>query len=104
MAFNLSRLKGREMENPPSCCSVVVAAAGSSTRMVGQDKLFIDLGGMPVLAHTLKELNKCREVAEIIVVTRQEKMNEVAEICARWGAGKVKQIVQGGPDTPGVCF
>ena len=37
-------------------CSVVVVAAGASTRM-GEDKLFMDLAGKPVLARTLTALN-----------------------------------------------
>ena len=50
-------------------CSVVVVAAGASTRM-GEDKLFMDLAGKPVLARTLAALNTCDCVDEIVVVTR----------------------------------
>lgn len=97
MALHLPKLVGKERENPAECCSVVVAAAGASTRMEGQDKLLLEIGGIPVLAHTLKALNKCREIAEIIVVTRQEKMNEVARICTGYEIDKVTQVVHGGP-------
>ena len=54
-------------------CSVVVVAAGASTRM-GEDKLFMDLSGMPVLARTLTALNRCGCVDEIVVVTRLESL------------------------------
>jgi 2-C-methyl-D-erythritol 4-phosphate cytidylyltransferase len=96
MALNLPRFKSRNNENPPNCCSVVVAAAGASTRMGGQDKLLIELGGTPVLAHTLLALNKCPEVAEIVIVTQQEKMNDVAQLCTTFRVDKVTQIVRGG--------
>ena len=96
MALQLSKLFNRDRENPAGCCSAVVAAAGASTRMGGQDKLLLELGGAPVLAHTLKALNKCREISEIIVVTRQEKMNDVARICTEYGIEKVTQVVLGG--------
>ena len=37
-------------------CSVIVAAAGSSRRMEGQNKLMLPLDGIPVLARTLLAL------------------------------------------------
>jgi 2-C-methyl-D-erythritol 4-phosphate cytidylyltransferase len=97
MALKIPGLTGREKENPSDCCSVVVAAAGSSTRMDGRDKLFAELGGMPVLAHTLTALNKCREVGEIVIVTRGEKLDEMARLCTEYGIKKVADIIIGGP-------
>jgi 2-C-methyl-D-erythritol 4-phosphate cytidylyltransferase len=96
MALPLIKLLNRDKDNPEDCCSAVVAAAGTSTRMGGQDKLLVEIGGIPVLAHTLGALNKCREISEIIVVTRQEKMNDIARICTEYKADKVTQIVLGG--------
>ena len=58
-------------------CSVVVVAAGSSHRM-GQDKLMAELGGMPVLARTLRALDRCSCIDEIVVVTKSEKIVEIA--------------------------
>ena len=43
MAGLFSRLFGKKKERGPSCAAVV-AAAGSSARMVGQDKLMLPLG------------------------------------------------------------
>ena len=102
MAIKLTKLLGRkkllggEKDNPKGCCAAVVTAAGSSTRMGGRDKLLAEIGGAPVLAYTLKALNRCNEVSEIIVVTRQEKLSEVARICKEYDADKVTQIVLGG--------
>ena len=36
-------------------CTALVAAAGSSTRM-GENKMFMDVRGIPVLARTLQAL------------------------------------------------
>ena len=47
-------------------CTAVVAAAGSSTRM-GTNKLLLELGGMPILAHTLCNLEACDDVHEIVI-------------------------------------
>ncbi len=65
-------------------CSVVVVAAGSSTRM-GEDKLFMDLCGAPVLEHTLRALSACSCVEEIILVTREEILEKAADT-AVWAA------------------
>ena len=46
-------------------CSMVVAAAGSSARMGGQDKLFAYLAGAPVLMRTLCAIDRAELVSEI---------------------------------------
>jgi len=76
-------------------CSVVVAAAGSSSRM-GDDKLFMDLNGIPVLARTLYALDRCLLVDEIVVVTREEKILEVADMCREYGICRATKILVGG--------
>ena len=50
-------------------CTAIVPAAGSSTRMGGQDKLLADLCGAPVLMRTLCAIDKTELVDEIIVAT-----------------------------------
>ena len=76
-------------------CSVVVVAAGASTRM-GEDKLFMDLAGKPVLARTLAALNTCDCVDEIVVVTRLESLEKVAALCREYRIHKVEKVVVGG--------
>lgn len=76
-------------------CTMVVAAAGSSTRM-GQDKLFLELDGIPVLGRTLQMLERCPSIRELIVVTRQEKMLQVADLCKRYRLDKVTKVILGG--------
>lgn len=95
MTIRLKKLFKKEKDKS-AVCSVVVAAAGSSTRMQGTNKLLIDIGGKPVLAHTLTALNRCREVAEIIVVTRQDDMNAVAQLCLTYKITKIAKIIIGG--------
>jgi len=76
-------------------CSCVVAAAGSSQRM-GEDKLKIKIGSAPVLAHTLRALQSCDAIDEIIVVTGLEKIEETAELCRTYGILKAAKILAGG--------
>ena len=49
---------------------------------MGEDKLFMDLAGKPVLARTLTALNACSCVDEIVVVTRLESLEKVAALFA----------------------
>ena len=76
-------------------CTVVVVAAGNSTRM-GKDKLMLSLCGIPILARTLTALNGCKAVDEIIVVTRQEKLEEISGMRETYSLQKLKKIVIGG--------
>ena len=55
-------------------CAALVAAAGSSSRMGGVNKLLEPLDGVPVLARTLMALQKAQDVDEIVVATREEDL------------------------------
>ena len=66
---------------PP--CSMIVAAAGSSCRMGGQDKLFAPLAGVPVLTRTLR-------------AAQEERMEAVADLCAAAALHKKVKVVKGG--------
>lgn len=76
-------------------CGAVIAAAGSSKRM-GEDKLFLTLGEEPVLVHTLRAFQSAPEIAEIVVVTRQELIVPVAQLCRDNGLDKVSKVIAGG--------
>lgn len=76
-------------------CSAVIVAAGSAKRM-GEDKLMMQLGCMPVLARTLLAFQNCSLVDEIIVVTRMEKVEEIAGLCKKYGISKASKVIRGG--------
>ena len=84
----------RKKEETPHCSAVIVAA-GSSQRM-GSDKLLHNLGIMPVLARTLLVFQDCELVDEIVVVTRMEKLEEVAELCKKYCIEKASKVICGG--------
>lgn len=90
----LRYISSREGRAPS--CSAVIAAAGSSHRMAGEDKLFIEVCGVPVLAHTLAVFQNCELINEIIVVARFDRLGRVGELCKRCGADKVSKIMAGG--------
>ena len=93
MAGLLGRLFRRRREELR--CSAVVPAAGSSTRM-GQDKLLLPLGEQPVLLHTLRALELCPHITEIVVVTREELIVPIGQLCRDAALGKVRKVIVGG--------
>lgn len=76
-------------------CSAVILAAGLSTRM-GKDKMFSDLCGIPVLARTISAFENSPEINEIIVVTRPDSLEAVAELKNSFAFSKIKKLVVGG--------
>lgn len=97
MAGLLSRLLNKAEKKRPRC-GAVVPAAGSASRMEGVDKLRAELGGVPVLARSLTALEQCPLIDEIVVVTRQEQIPDVARLCREHGITKLKCVVRGGAD------
>ena len=80
--------------------TAVIVAAGSSTRL-GQDKLLLPLGGVPVLARTLRAFESFAMVDEIIVVTRADRLQEFAALRDRYCVKKLSQVVVGGATRAG---
>jgi len=76
--------------------SCVIVAAGSSDRMGGQDKIFSELDGMPVLAYSLRTLSSSSCINELIVVTRRDKLEEAAGLCRLYAQNKAAGVVAGG--------
>ena len=93
MAGLLGRLFRRRREELR--CSAVVPAAGSSTRM-GKDKLLLPLGEQPVLLHTLRALDACPYITEIVVVTREELIVPIGQLCRDAALEKVRKVIVGG--------
>lgn len=86
----------RKKKNERPWCSVVVPAAGSASRMEGTDKIMAELGGRPVIVHSLLALQECPYVDEIVVVTREDQMADVGQLVRAWDCTKVSRIVRGG--------
>ena len=89
----LFRRKGPE-EHP--WCSVIVAAAGSSSRMEGENKLLMPLDGVPVLARTLQAVDAAELADEIVIAAREEDLLPFGDLCKIYGITKPVKIVRGG--------
>lgn len=84
----------REARRPR--CAALVAAAGSSSRMGGVNKLLEPLGDLPVLVRTLTALQIAEQVDEIIVASREEDLVEISRLCHTYGITKCTKVVRGG--------
>lgn len=84
----------RESSRPR--CAALVAAAGSSSRMGGVNKLLQPLDGVPVLARTLTALQLAQRVDEIVVAAREEDLVEISRLCHTYGITKCAKVVRGG--------
>jgi 2-C-methyl-D-erythritol 4-phosphate cytidylyltransferase len=79
--------------------SALIVAAGKGTRMgLAADKLFLEVAGRPVLAHTWQQFERAKSVQEIILVIRPEAEQEVAQFAARFGFKKRFVLVHGGKE------
>ena len=91
----IKRMRKLSISRLPDC-TAVIAAAGTSKRMGNVDKLFFEINGKPVLAHTLAAFQNSELINEIIVVVREEMLERAGELCKKYDVGKVSKIVVGG--------
>jgi 2-C-methyl-D-erythritol 4-phosphate cytidylyltransferase len=71
--------------------TAIIVAAGSSRRM-GFDKLSAPVAGKPVIEHTIDAFERANYVADIIVVTREDRLAEFEKLTQ----GKVREVIAGG--------
>ena len=74
----------------------VIAAAGSSQRMAGVDKIFADLDGKAVLSHVVDVFETCAAIDQIVVVLSQQNVEAGLKLLAQYGWTKVTDICEGG--------
>ena len=66
--------------------------------MEGIDKVLAPLGGVPVLVHTLRAFQQCPRITQVVVVTREDLLVEVADLCRDFALTKVTKVVKGGAE------
>lgn len=79
---------------PLKSCGAVIVAAGSASRMGGIDKVMAPLGGEPMIVKTVRAFDSCEAVKEIVIVTREDLIRKISELCRDFA--KVKAVVAGG--------
>lgn len=86
----------RQKKNAPFV-SCIIAAGGSGSRM-GADvnKIFLELDGVPVLAHTLLAFEEHPQISEIILVARECDILGCKDIADEFGITKLRTVTKGG--------
>lgn len=77
--------------------SAIIVAAGSSRRM-GFDKLSALLAGKPVLWYSIKAFCECLDIDQVLVVTREDRVEEIQDLIDREKFTKVEKIIPGGAE------
>ena len=72
----------------------VIAAAGSSSRMGGRDKLAEPLDGIPVILRTLAAVEAVPGIREIVVVTREDRVEEYRRLLGQ--CSRLRAVMPGG--------
>jgi 2-C-methyl-D-erythritol 4-phosphate cytidylyltransferase len=73
----------------------ILVAAGKGVRM-GADKLWLEIAGRPVIAHTWKNFNDAKCVGEIVLVVRDGMQKNFSELAAKFHFQKPFRLVVGG--------
>ena len=75
----------------------IVVAAGRGTRLGGdRPKQFLELDGVPVIIHTLRQFERSREIDEIVVVLPAEETDAFLSVANEFGLRKPLRTVAGG--------
>jgi 2-C-methyl-D-erythritol 4-phosphate cytidylyltransferase len=79
--------------------SAIIVAAGQGTRMgANVDKLWLEVAGLPVVAHTWRRFNDAPAVGEIILVVRDGMQPHFTELAEKCKFSKPFRLVVGGPE------
>ena len=74
----------------------IIAAAGSSERMGGVDKMFALLGGKPLLARVVEVFQGCDLIDQIVLVVSKRSLKRCRQLVAEYGWSKVTDVCPGG--------
>jgi 2-C-methyl-D-erythritol 4-phosphate cytidylyltransferase len=79
--------------------SAILVAAGKGARMgAGVDKLFLEVAGRPVIAHTWRRFEEAPGINEIILVVRRGRQNTFAKLAGKYHFQKPFRVVVGGAE------
>lgn len=74
----------------------IIVAAGSSRRMNGLNKQLLPIGGVPVLARTLKAFQNSEYVSHIVLVARECDAEACKRLAKEYSVDKLYATVSGG--------
>ena len=89
---------GKKKKETPkgSLVYAVLPAAGTSSRMNGENKLMLDLCGKPVIRRTLEAFEACEVIDGIVISCREEQREDYHALYKAWGLTKPLITTAGG--------
>ena len=94
------KLFGKKVKTPPKdkkgSVTVILAAAGSGTRLGGISKPLMDIGGKTAIEYSLEIFEETDAVTRIVISPREEDIPKYREIVSKRGFSKVAGIISGG--------
>jgi 2-C-methyl-D-erythritol 4-phosphate cytidylyltransferase len=79
--------------------TAIIVAAGKGTRMgPNVDKIFLEIAGKPVVAHTWQRFDEARCIDEIILVVRDGMQSAFQELAEKFSLKKPFRLVAGGKE------
>lgn len=77
--------------------SAVIAAGGTGSRFGTEvPKQFVEINGVPIIAHTINKFESCPLISEIVIVTHSDFIVYCRDMVKELGFSKVTAIVCGG--------
>jgi 2-C-methyl-D-erythritol 4-phosphate cytidylyltransferase len=75
----------------------IIVAAGSGTRFgANKPKQFLEVGGKPVIVHTLERFENCVAVDRVILVLAADEIDNFRQTATEYNLKKLVKIVAGG--------
>jgi 2-C-methyl-D-erythritol 4-phosphate cytidylyltransferase len=76
--------------------AAIVVAAGKGERFGAPDKVFLPLGGRPLLAHALTTTEQARSIRDVVLVIGEHTRPTALDLISEWGWTKIRSVVSGG--------
>jgi 2-C-methyl-D-erythritol 4-phosphate cytidylyltransferase len=75
----------------------IVVAGGQGIRFGGnRPKQFLELIGLPIIIHTLRQFEQSRQIEQVVVVLAAEEIAQFQSLVEKFGLQKVSCVVAGG--------
>jgi 2-C-methyl-D-erythritol 4-phosphate cytidylyltransferase len=75
----------------------IVVAGGKGIRFGGdRPKQFLELIGLPIIIHTLRQFEQSRRIEQVVVVLAAEEIAQFHSLVEKFGLQKVSRVVAGG--------
>lgn len=77
----------------------IILASGMGKRMeADKNKVFLELGGKPLIFYTLDNFERSTDIDEIVIVAKEDEIEDMQEIVDAFGFEKVSHIIAGGKE------